>query len=93
MNKTTKQFAPYFRNGLLYFPVQTVEVLVKAGLDQNTGCKLQNGLSLDDRTSIDQVRKSVEAVAHTVKSGSALHIALTSPEVRFMLTNVPVQVF
>ncbi|MBZ0295797.1 MAG: hypothetical protein K8L99_24780 [Anaerolineae bacterium] len=93
MSQMAKQFAPYFRNGLLYFPVKTVDILVMAGLDQQTGWMLQNGLSLDDQVRIDQIRKAVELVTLKAKDGSALHMALTSPEARFMLTNMSAQVF
>ena len=82
--------APYFRNGLLYFPEKTVCALIEVGLDSQTGYMAQHGLSLDDRASLQELNKAVDALLLQIDSSSPFFEALTSDDAYFMLTGKPV---
>jgi hypothetical protein len=81
---------PYFRNGLLYFPEWTVNLLVGAGLDTRIAAAAVCGLRLDDHSALDQVRDAAAALLAQVEPGSPVFAALASAEAQFMLTGVPV---
>lgn len=82
---------PYFRNGLLYFPEWTVNLLVGAGLDASVGRAAAKGLRLDDTALLADVQAAVAALLAQVGPDSPVFVALTSAEVQFMLTGVPHQ--
>ena len=82
--------APYFRNGLLYFPEKTVCALVEVGLDSQTGYMAQRGLSLDDYISLSELSKSIDALLLQIDSSSPFFKALTSDDAYFMLTGKPI---
>ena len=84
--------APYFRNGLLYFPAKTVCALIEVGLDSQTGYMAQHGLSLDDRHSLNELSKAIDALLMQINSTSPFFEALTSEDAYFMLTGKPISV-
>ncbi len=82
--------APYFRNGLLYFPEKTVCALVEVGLDSQTGYMAQRGLSLGDRISLDELSKAIDALLLQIEPDSPFFAALTSEDAYFILTGKPI---
>lgn len=81
--------APYFRNGLLYFPEQTIQALVEVGLDRHTAHRAIRGLSLDDTASLNTLNQTVDALLAQVDSSSPFFSALSSDEAYFVLTGKP----
>ena len=82
--------APYFRNGLLYFPEKTVRALIEVGLDSQTGYMAQHGLSLDDHRSLSELSTAIDALLLQIDSTSPFFNALTSDEAYFILTGKPI---
>jgi len=82
--------APYFRNGLLFFPEKTIDALMDVGLDSHIGDRAANGLSLDDDESLSQLNYAIDALLSRVDSSSPFFVALASDEAYFMLTGKPV---
>ena len=81
--------APYFRNGLLYFPEKTIKALLEAGLDQHTGQQAMQGLSLDDNDTLAQIAYAVDELLSRVDATSPFFNALASDDAYFMLTGKP----
>lgn len=84
-----KYLEPYFRNGLLYVPQNTVEQLIQVGLDATVGRAAARGLKLDDERAVGELRQAIDALLMQVEPQSAIFAALTSADVEFMLTGVP----
>ena len=83
-------FAPYFRNGLLFFPEKTISALMEVGLDRHIGHRATSGLSLDDNESLEELTCAIDALLSRVDSTSPFFTALASDEAYFMLTGKPV---
>ncbi|HLV36084.1 MAG TPA: hypothetical protein VKY59_13250 [Spirillospora sp.] len=81
--------APYFRNGLLYFPERTIQALIEVGLDPYTARRAMQGLSLDDTSSLNTLNQTVDALLAQVDSSSPFFSALASDEAYFVLTGKP----
>ncbi len=89
MKDETSTLMPYYRNGLLYFPTKTVEMLHKNGLSKTIAQAASAGLSLDDEAEMQEVRSAVQAVLNQSAKDSAIYAALNNPETQFMLTGKP----
>ena len=81
--------APYFRNGLLYFPEETINALLEVGLDWHTGQQAMQGLSLDDSDTLAQIGHAVDELLSQVDAPSPFFSALASDDAYFMLTGKP----
>jgi len=81
--------APYFRNGLLYFPEKTINALLEVGLDCHVAERARRGLSLDDSNTLTQIGNSVDELLRRVDANSPFFSALASDEAYFMLTGKP----
>jgi hypothetical protein len=85
-----RDYATYFRNGLLYLPEKTVTLLVDVGLDKATAEAALRGLALDDhREQIALISASLEAVLTDIEEDTQAYQALSSDEAQFMLTGKP----
>jgi hypothetical protein len=84
--------APYFRNGLLYFPEKTIRALVEVGLDWQTGHRATRGISLDDGESLAKLTHAIDTLLSQVDYNSPFYNALTSDDAYFMLTGKPLAV-
>ena len=89
MNNETSPLLPYYRNGLLYFPEKTVEMLLAAGMEQSVAQAAHEGLALDDDRRMNEVRRVVQVVLAQSPAESAIYAALSNPETQFMLTGNP----
>lgn len=81
--------APYFRNGLLYFPEKTINALLEVGLDWHAGQQAMRGLSLDDSDTLAQIGYAVDDLLSRVDANSPFFSALASDDAYFMLTGKP----
>ena len=81
--------APYFRNGLLYFPEKTINALLEVGLDWRVGQRAIHGLSLDDSDLLAQISFSVDELLSQIDEASPFFHALASDDAYFMLTGKP----
>jgi hypothetical protein len=87
---TSKDFAPYFRNGLLYLPQKTVDMLTDAGMDKGLAQAALMGLALDDhKAQIGQISRKLEEVLSTMEEDTHAFRALNSNDAQFMLTGKP----
>jgi hypothetical protein len=87
---SSRDYAPYFRNGLLYLPEKTVTMLIDVGLDKATAEAALHGLALDDhRELIARINASLEAVLTDIEEDTQAYQALSSDEAQFMLTGKP----
>lgn len=83
----SRDYAPYFRNGLLLLPEKTVDLLISAGLDDAVGKAALKGLNLvDDREEIAIISKSLEGALEKLETSSDEYHVLNSDETSFMLT-------
>ncbi len=90
MRSNTGDYAPYFRNGLLYLPEATVGLLIEAGLEQELARAALDGLALDDnRDQIARISRVLEAALERMEEDSQPFRALNSDDTRFMLTGKP----
>lgn len=88
-----RDYAPYFRNGLLFLPEKTVALLVDVGLDKTVAAAALTGLALDDnREHIAQISKALEQALAQMEEDTQAYYALTSSDAQFMLTGKPVNV-
>jgi predicted kinase len=86
-----KSYAPYFRNGKLFLPRQTVTLLIAAGLNSALAEQALHGLALDDqREEIGIISKALEQALYKLEIERQAYETLSSAETHFMLT--PVQV-
>lgn len=89
----TKEFAPYYRQGLLYLPPKTVDLLLDAGLDQQIGEEALHGLNLaDHREEIAVISKALENALEQLEEDSREFRVLKGPETQFILTGKRAQV-
>lgn len=80
---------PYFHNGLLYFPQNTIDVLVAIGLDWRIARTAIRGVRLDDHSTLDEIHASIRAALTMLEPDSPLHQILASEDTWFMLTGLP----
>lgn len=84
------EYAPYFREGLLYLPPKTVTLLCDAGLCDEAAEAALNGLALDDdRELIGQISNALETALAQLAESSPVYQVLHSQEVEFLLTGRP----
>lgn len=83
---TNHDFSPYYRNGKLYLPHKTVQLLIDAGLDECLAQAALNGLALDERDHIARIHQALEQALQTMEEDSQEFRALTSEETQFILT-------
>jgi hypothetical protein len=84
------EYAPYFREGLLYLPPKTVALLIDAGLCEEAAEAALNGLALDDdRELIGQISNALEKALAELAESSPVYQVLHSQEVEFLLTGRP----
>ncbi len=87
MISSTKEFAPYYRDGLLFLPAKTVDLLVDSGLDWQIGQSALQGLNLNDnREEIGLISKALENALEQLEEDSREFRALHASETQFMLT-------
>jgi hypothetical protein len=84
--------APYFRNGMLYFPEKTINALMEVGLEWQIGHRATRGISLDDAESLRKLSQAIDTLLTQVNCDSPFFTALTSDEAYFMLTGKPLSV-
>ncbi|HEX2908733.1 MAG TPA: hypothetical protein VHO69_17815 [Phototrophicaceae bacterium] len=90
MQSNVGEFAPYFRNGLLYLPEKTVQLLIEAGLERELAQAALTGLALDDnREQIGRINKVLEQALGQMEEDSQPFQALTTDDAKFMLTGKP----
>jgi hypothetical protein len=86
----SQEFAPYFRNGMLFLPQATVSLLVDAGLDPRIGQAALKGLALDDhKPLIAQISRALEEVLGRMEEDTQAFQVLSSGETQFLLTGKP----
>jgi hypothetical protein len=90
MRLSISDYAPYFRNGLLYLPEKTVDLLIEAGLERELAKAALKGLALDDnREQIGRINRVLEAALEKMEEDSQPFQALTTDDARFMMTGKP----
>ena len=89
MSVDSYTYAPYFRNGLLYLPPSTVDMLIAAGLNQEIARSALNGLALDDKARIGEISRAMEMMLADIEEDTQAFQTLTSDETQFMLTGKP----
>jgi hypothetical protein len=89
MTSEMLSLAPYFRNGMLYFPEKTIKALVEVGLEWQVGHRATRGISLDDGESLSKLTHAIDILLGQVDHNSPFFNALTSDEAYFMLTGKP----
>jgi hypothetical protein len=90
MPLSINDYAPYFRNGLLYLPEKTVDLLIEAGLEKELAQAALKGLALDDhREQIGRINRVLEAALEKMEDDSHPFQALTTDDARFMMTGKP----
>ncbi len=90
MRSTASEYAPYFRNGLLFLPEKTVLLLIENGLDKELAQAALNGLALDDnRAQIARINRVLEEALAQMEEDSQPFRALASDESKFMMTGKP----
>lgn len=86
MYNNVGNYAPFFSEGLLFLPPQTVEMLVNAGMDQRRAEAALYGLALDDdHELIGQISNTLERVLESLTIGDPAFDQLSTVEARFML--------
>jgi hypothetical protein len=84
--RTEVEFAPYFRNGRLYLPPQTIHLLQNAGLDDGAAQAARSGLDLDDHQHhIAAINHSLAKAVATLSTDTQEFRVLTSRETQFVL--------
>jgi hypothetical protein len=87
MATDSKEYAPYFRDGLLFLPPKTVALLIEAGLDKNIGHAALHGLDLNDhRQQIAVISTTLEMALEQIEEDSSEFRTLAAPDTQFMLT-------
>jgi hypothetical protein len=87
---TSQEFAPYFRNGMLFLPQATVNLLLDVGLDPRVGQAALRGLALDDHKDlIAQISQALEEVLGRMEEDTQAFQVLSSGETQFLLTGKP----
>lgn len=88
---STNDYAPFFSDGRLFLPENTLELLISAGLDANIAHAAQNGLALDnDRAMIGQISDLlVRILNHLAETHPEAYEQLSSDTTSFMLTGKP----
>lgn len=87
MTAQYNEYAPYFRNGLLFLPEHTIALLIDAGLDAQIGEIARKGLDLGEhRAQIAIISRALEAVLEQLEEDSREFRALTDSDAHFMLT-------
>lgn len=90
MGDANNEFAPYFRNGMLFLPARTVDMLVMAGLDATIGRAALHGLALDDhKVEIAQINRVLEYLLSGMEEDTEAFQTLSSDDTYFMLTGKP----
>lgn len=90
MPSSSSDYAPYFRNGLLYLPEKTVGLLIEAGLEKELARAALNGLALDDhRDQIGMINRVLEAALEKMEEDSQPFRALTTEDAKFLMTGKP----
>jgi hypothetical protein len=81
-----QDYAPFFREGLLYLPERTIDLLIDSGLDSDIAKMATYGLRLDDdRRNIALISNQLEKALANL---SNIHGQLTSQETKFMLSDI-----
>lgn len=82
----SKDYAPYFRDGLLYLPQKTVKLLTEYGIDPSVANTALQGLALDDdRVLIGQISQTLEDIMGDVAENSQFYRELNTEEAQFIL--------
>lgn len=85
----SKDYEPFFREGLLFFPETTLTLLVETGLDSNIAQLAKVGLHLDDdRRVIVHISEQLEKALITLKQQSRIYEQLASQVTKFMLSDM-----
>ncbi len=85
----SKDYSPFFREGLLYFPETTLTLLVESGLDSNIAQLAKVGLRLDDdRSYIAHISDHLETTLTTLVQHSRIYEQLASQVTKFMLSDM-----
>lgn len=88
MSMDYRNFAPYFRNGMLFLPQRTVSALLDAGLSRPLAEHALLGIPLDDRINLDNLSKAVFNLIIDMDPQHPLVGALANEETYFALTGV-----
>lgn len=84
-----KDYAPFFREGQLFLPATTIQLLIESGLDSEIVQSATDGLRLDDdRSQIGLISNHLEKALANLTHQSHIHDQLTSQETKFMLSDM-----
>lgn len=82
-------YAPYFRDGLLYIPQATAKMLIEAGYNSPLNNNATNGFRLDeDNEKIAQLNQQLQELIAEMDDTSAIKVQLTSSEVKFVFSQI-----
>lgn len=85
MTSNIRQFAPFFQNGKLHLPAETINHLIGQGLPAAVGAQLMQGIWLDNSPALEAVQQAVIRLLEHTPNDHPLYQALTSDEAQFML--------
>jgi len=86
---TQTNYAPYFRNGLLYIPRETAQLIHITGLDADLATDATNGLRLDDDSQkIAQLNLQLQELIAGLDDQPAIQAQLSSSEVQFIFSSI-----
>jgi hypothetical protein len=84
-----KDYAPFFREGQLFLPDTTIQLLIESGLDSEIAQSATDGLRLDDdRRNIGLISNHLEKALAYLTHQSHIHDQLSSHETKFMLSDM-----
>jgi hypothetical protein len=85
MSHANHPYAPFFRNGRLHLPAETINHLLEQGLSAEIGAQLMQGIWLDNGPVLSAVQQAVIRLLEHTPVDHPLYQALTSDEAQFML--------
>ncbi len=92
MTTSANDYAPYFRNGLMFLPEATITLLIEAGLDAQIAQTARAGLNLgEQRAQIAIISRALETALEEMEESSHEFRALSGSDTQFMLTGKPPQ--
>lgn len=82
-------YAPFFREGMLYLPAKTIDLLIRDGLDLKKAEDARQGLRLDDdRQLIAEISNQLERILESMSEESTAFQELNTEDTRFMLSDI-----
>ena len=85
----SKDYEPFFREGLLFFPEITLKLLIESGMDSQIAQLAKVGLRLDeDRRYITHITEQLEKTLANLTQQSRIYEQLASQVTKFMLSDM-----